>query len=69
MTNSSEKTVGPSQLSFDFIGDPQSSTFHENKSYGVVTQFVSRGTIAIRREAIENVKRDGIFSVLSRKKS
>lgn len=62
MTHNDEKSRS-SQLSFEFSREARSGVVGGIKTGGVVTHFVSRESASVRKEAIERVKRDGIFSV------
>lgn len=58
-----------SQLSFEFSRHTQCGAFEASETRSVVTHFVSREVINTRKEAIERVRRDGIFSVNKREKA
>lgn len=69
MTKNNEKNSQSPQLLFEFSTAPQSGEIEVCKSLGVVTHFVSRESVATRREAIERVRRDGIFTVSRKTKA
>jgi hypothetical protein len=67
MTQSNKNKNKPSQLSLNFSTEIQS--VEAKRPVGVVSHFISREAITIRKEALERVTRDGIFSVSLNKKA
>lgn len=58
-----EDKVHIKQLAFSFNSDGNPSDSKIVKNSGTVQPFLSRELLSIRREAIERVRRDGIFPV------
>ncbi|WP_219436049.1 hypothetical protein [Roseovarius mucosus] len=67
MTQEDDKLYSK-QLSFSFIAVDSKLEPKNVEPTGVVQNFMNREALSIRREAIERVRRDGIFPLYVRRK-